>query len=119
MPAAHRPISGGVIVRRTRRSRVEIYGETRVDVEQIVLRYAFPGVGSRTTRATLIRAVSPLALEAAGIGEPFGYFVGTVPAGSRRVVAEARDRFGRRLGNAHFSGLIRDMPPRVFIAEPG
>ena len=107
-----------MVVRRTRTSRVEIYGETTAAVRRIVLRYGLPGARPRTARPTLIRVVSPVALDAAGISEPFGYFVGSVPAGSRRVVAEARDRFGRRLGIAHFSRLIRDMPPRVFIAEP-
>lgn len=116
-PAVERAISAGPIVRRSSRSPFEVYGETRADVGQVVLRYTLPRGGRGTSRATLVEAADAGALAAAGIREPFGYFVGQVPGDAQDVVAEASERSGRRLGAADFSGVMRSMHPTVFIAE--
>jgi hypothetical protein len=116
VPPAREAIGGGAIVRRTTGAQLELYGETAATVRRVLLRYRLPSGGPGERPATLIRARDPVALTAARIGEPFGYFVGAVPPRAVRVSAVALDRSGRVLGRLGFDRLARDMPPTVFIA---
>jgi hypothetical protein len=116
VPAVHRPVSAGPIVRRSADSPVELYGETGPRVTQVIVRYTGSGRRERTVRATLARATDPRSLAAARIRRPFGYFVATVPGTTRRAWADARSASGHLLGTADFSRLLADRhPTTVFL----
>ena len=119
VPPARDAIGGGAIVRRSGRAQLELYGETAPGVSRVVMRYRRPDDQSVQRPTTLIRAENRAALRAAGIGEPFGYFVGVVPARARHVTAIAVDRSGEVLGSLGFDRLVRSMHPTVLIAGTG
>ncbi len=116
VPAAAGAIGGPAIVRRSPDAELELYGETSAAVRRVVLRYRLPAGRRGRRRATLIRADDAVALRAARIREPFGYFAGSVPPRARDVMAVALDASGEELGRLAFDRIARDMHPTVFIA---
>ena len=118
VPPSSAAIGGPAIVRRFAAAPLELYGETAPEVHHVVLRYRLPRGGSGRRTAVLIRVSDRAALAAAGIRQPFGYFVGMVPATARQVVAEARGRSGAVLGRFAFDRLAAGMHPTVFIVSP-
>jgi hypothetical protein len=115
VPVVEAAMGGPAIVRTRRGARLELYGETAPHVRRVVVRYRRSGRRPARTRATLIRVTDPAALRAAGIRAPFGYFVGSVPPGAHRIVAEARGGSGAHLGLLRFDPIAGSMHPRVFI----
>jgi hypothetical protein len=118
VPAVRAAIGGPVIVRRSPNAALELYGETAPRTRRVLLRYRLPNGQPGERPALLIRASDPAALRAAGIRQPFGYFIGAVPPHARRVSAVALGRDGQALGRLEFDRLARGMHPTVFIAAP-
>ncbi len=116
VPPARAAIGGSAIVRRSPGAPLELYGETAPDVGRVMLRYRPPGGPRAQSQATLIRIDDRSALRTAGISQPFGYFVGTVPPRAKQVVAVAYDRSRKGLGSFTFDRLAAGMHPTVFIA---
>jgi hypothetical protein len=108
---------GDAVVRRSPRAPQELYGATAPNVQGVSLRYRTPSGRLARRRATLIRVTDRRALRAAGIEQPFGYFIGFVPRRSRHTSAEAHDAAGRLLGRFDFDPVARSMHPTVFIAR--
>jgi hypothetical protein len=118
VPEVHRPVSAGPIVRRSKNSPVELYGETGPRVAEVVVRYVARGCEG-SVHATLARATDRRALAAARIRRPFGYFVATVPGGVRRASAEARSASGELLGSADLSRRLADGLATTVFLERG
>lgn len=116
VPPARDAIGGGAIVRRSAGARLELYGETAPNVRRVLVRYRVSHGRPVQRPATLIRARDRAALSAARIREPFGYFVGAVPARPGQVSALALDGSGVVLGRLGFDRFAGDMHPTVFIA---
>jgi hypothetical protein len=113
-PPAQAPISGPAYVQRSPDSRIELYGEAAAEVSEVVVNYRIAG-RARRSRTALIPVRDSGALRAAGIGEPFGYFVAFIPARARRPVVEARD--GRAtVGRQSFGAILKSMSAEAFIA---
>jgi hypothetical protein len=119
VPAVHRPVSRGPIVRLSRHSPAELYGETGPGVDRVIVRYGVPGRSGQTVRAMLLRARDPLRLAFARIRRPFGVYYARIPGQARRAHAVALDSRGRRLGSADFSKLLRSRGPFVALLQHG
>jgi hypothetical protein len=119
LPEVRRAISAGPIVRRSKGSPIELYGETGPRVAGVIIRYVSPRERERTVHATLARVTDRRALAAGQIRRPFGYFVGTVPGGVRSASAAARSASGEPLGTADFSPLIADGLATTVFLERG
>ena len=116
VPPSRAPVGGPAIARRAKGGPVELYGETPRSVRRVVLRYRLPGERPGQRKATLIRVIDDTLVKRAGISEPFGYFVGSVPPLASNISAEARGTKGGVLGRLGFDRLVRGMHPTVFIA---
>ncbi len=116
VPPIRAAMGGAVALRRSPDAPLEVYGETAPEVRRVVVRYRLPQAGLEQRRATLVRVSDRTALRAAGISQPFGYFVGAVPARAKQVLAEARGRSGAVLGRLAFDRLAGPTNPNVFIA---
>ena len=117
VPPSRAAIAGEAIVRRSPTARLELYGETAPSVRRVVLRYRLPGGRAGERSATLIRMTNKVALTAARIRKPFGYFVGSVPSRAKEIVAEGRESTGEPLGRFSFDPIVRSMHPTVFIVR--
>lgn len=106
VPAVHRPVIAGPIVRVTSRAPVELYGEVGPRVRQVVVRFSGPWRGERMVYATLLRAHEPFRLALAGIRRPFGVFFARIPPRTRHAWADAYTGGGFRLGTVDFSHLL-------------
>jgi hypothetical protein len=115
VPPARVALGGGAIVRRSARAALELYGETAQNVHRVLLRYRLSHGRPSQRPATLIRARDRVALTAAGIRMPFGYFVGAVPPRARQIYAAAHGSSGEVLGRLGFDRLARSTHPTVFI----
>ena len=113
-----RPALGAdAIVRITPRSRLELYGATRLEVKRVDVRFRFPSGCPGLRSATLIRVEDREALRAAHIREPFGYFIAFVPSKAREVVAIGRDASGAVVRRVKFDPIVDSLPPHSFIAR--
>lgn len=118
-PPVTEAIGGEQTVRRGPRGPLEVYGETTAAVSSITLSYRLPSGRIRHKRAALIRVRDRATLRAARIREPFGYFVGGVPARTSNVSAEARSRSGKVLERFGFDRLAGGRPSDRFIIATG
>lgn len=118
VPPGRTSIDGPAIVRRFKGAPLELYGETQPNVRRVIVRYRHRERGLGQRNATLIRATDRAALRQAGVREPFGYFVGTLPPSATKAIAEARDESDRVLDRLRYDGLLRGMHPTVFISTP-
>lgn len=115
------PMTGAVaaqaIAQPNSSAALEVYGAVSTDVTTVSLRYT-QGGSPQLARAEVIHVKDRGALERAGIGEPFGYFVGELPAKASNVTALAKNGEGRALGRAGFEPFLRSQPRRAFISGP-
>ena len=101
----------------TPRSRIELYGATRLAVRQVSVRFRFPSGCPARRSAFLIPVADVDALRAAGISEPFGYFIAFVPSGARDVVAVGRTAHGNVLRRLQYDPIVDSLHPHNFIAR--
>jgi hypothetical protein len=117
-PPLTAPIAAEVTAQRGPAAPFEVYGPISVRVAEVVIRYRSGG-RVRRMAAELVWMTDEEALRAAGIEEPFGYFLAELPAATTAddVEAVGFDASGDRLGSASFA-MFADLPPCAFVEGP-
>lgn len=110
-------MTSDAIAQVTPRSRIELYGATRPAVRQVSVEFGFPSGCPASRSAFLIPVTDVDALRAAGISEPFAYFIAFVPSHARDVVAIGRTAHGNVLRQLEYDPIVDSLHAHTFIAR--
>lgn len=114
VPAQTRPILMDATAQPTPQGPIEVYGGVSASVERVDLSYTIEA-STAHMRAAVIRVDEDAVLGDVGIREPFGYFIGEVPAEAVHCQAMALNSAGQRVGVDGCEPYL-GLAPDAFIA---